>query len=209
MFSCFGEELIPSANTNEMFVSTAKRYPIWFNQGSVWHTNDGGGNWNEITGDLPVRNVVALAYRDGYLYAATWCANVYRTNISSIQPIPTCQVSVRSDSSTYSRGDTMNILADITCNATVDIYLALLDPEGWIISFIYPDDVDRNNQVVPFFVNVPLNGSWQDVPIFRFPFESDDTPGTYIGYLVFTLAGSDPSRVANWLAYSSMNITLE
>jgi hypothetical protein len=48
----------------------------------VWHSKDGGIEWIEITGDLPVKNVVDLTYRDGYLYAATWCANVYRANVS-------------------------------------------------------------------------------------------------------------------------------
>ncbi|MBW2145699.1 MAG: hypothetical protein JRI22_01625 [Deltaproteobacteria bacterium] len=196
------------ADTNEIFVSTAKRYPLWFNRGSVWRTNNGGADWTEITGDLPVRNVVDLAYRNGYLYAATWCANVYRTNISSIQSTPTCQVNLRSDNPSYSPGDTMNILADITCNTTVDIYLVLLDPDGWMISCIYPDDVNWNNQVVSYFRNVPLNGYWRNIPIFRFPFESDDTLGMYTGYLVFTRSGSDPSRFANWLAYSSMTFSL-
>ncbi len=147
------------------------------------------------------------------VWASNWNQNVGAEQVFLMQlDMPPnwmeCQVSVHSDSSTYSRGDTMNIFADITCNAAVDIYLVLVDPDGRIISCIYPDEIDRNNQVVPFFVNVPLNGSWQDVPIFQFPFESEDTPGLYTVFLVFTRSGSDPFRFANWLAYSSMNITL-
>jgi len=70
------------ADTDEIFVSTAKTYPVWFNTGSVWHSKNGGAEWIEITGDLPIKNVVDLTYRDGYLYAATWCANVYRADVS-------------------------------------------------------------------------------------------------------------------------------
>ncbi len=71
------------SDPNEIFVSTAKTYPVWFNRGAVWHSKNGGAEWTEITGDLPVKNVVDLTYRDGSLYAATWCANVYRTDIST------------------------------------------------------------------------------------------------------------------------------
>ncbi len=73
---------VDPARPKIIFFATAKNYPIWHNRGSVYCSPDGGKTWKEITGNLPIRNVVDLLVYDGYLYAATWCANVYRRNLS-------------------------------------------------------------------------------------------------------------------------------
>ncbi len=72
-----------SANTNDLFLSTAQIYPVWYNRGSVWRSRDGGATWSDITANLPVKPVVGLCCQAGYLYAATWGANVYRTSLQS------------------------------------------------------------------------------------------------------------------------------
>jgi photosystem II stability/assembly factor-like uncharacterized protein len=72
------------SDKNELFAATAKNWPVFYNRGSVWHSTDGGQNWTDITGDLVIKNVVALTYHNGYLYAGTWCSNIYRTMITSL-----------------------------------------------------------------------------------------------------------------------------
>ena len=72
------------SDKSELFAATAKNWPIFYNRGSVWHSTDDGANWADITGDLAVKNVVVLTCHDGYLYAGTWCSNVYRTMITSL-----------------------------------------------------------------------------------------------------------------------------
>ena len=77
---------VDPVRSDTIFFATAKNYPIWHNRGSVYRSEDGGGQWQNITGDLPIRNVSDLAVADGYLYAATWCANVYRCRLDAIGP---------------------------------------------------------------------------------------------------------------------------
>jgi hypothetical protein len=72
------------ANSNEMFFSTAEVYPVWPNVGSVWRSVNGGVSWSNITANLDVSNVVALACHHGDLYAATWGANVYRCTLAPL-----------------------------------------------------------------------------------------------------------------------------
>lgn len=72
------------SDKSELFAATAKNWPIFYNRGSVWHSMDDGVNWTDITGDLVVKNVVVLTCHDGYLYAGTWCSNVYRMMITSL-----------------------------------------------------------------------------------------------------------------------------
>jgi hypothetical protein len=67
---------------DELFACTAKTWPVFYNRGSVWHSTDGGTSWLDITGDLPVHRVRDLEISGDFLYAATWCGHVYRTDIS-------------------------------------------------------------------------------------------------------------------------------
>jgi photosystem II stability/assembly factor-like uncharacterized protein len=67
------------ADSTDLAVSTAKRYPVWYNRGSVWRSTDDGSTWTEISGNIPSRRVRNLAYSSYELYAATWCAHVYST----------------------------------------------------------------------------------------------------------------------------------
>jgi len=71
------------ADANDLFVSTAQTYPVWYNRGSVWRSSDAGTTWSNITGNLPVKPVVGLSCRDGLLYASTWGANVYRCRVDA------------------------------------------------------------------------------------------------------------------------------
>jgi len=64
---------------NEIFICTSKNYPLACNRGSVWFSNDDGVSWYDITGDLPVKNVVNICYKAPFLYSATWGGNIYRT----------------------------------------------------------------------------------------------------------------------------------
>ncbi len=64
--------------SNEIFLSSSKSYPIWYNRGSVWFSKDNGLTWKDITGDIPVKNVEDFGYKDGYLYADTFCSNIFR-----------------------------------------------------------------------------------------------------------------------------------
>lgn len=66
---------------DEIFIGTSKGWPELLNIGQVWRTTDGGVTWSDITGDMPVRRIQSLLYVDGYLYAATDGANVYRTHV--------------------------------------------------------------------------------------------------------------------------------
>jgi photosystem II stability/assembly factor-like uncharacterized protein len=74
------------ADPKDMFLSTAKVYPVWCDRGSVWRSRDGGATWADITGNLPAKSVVALSCQAGYLYAATWGANVYRASLAPAVP---------------------------------------------------------------------------------------------------------------------------
>jgi photosystem II stability/assembly factor-like uncharacterized protein len=41
-------------DANDIAAATSKPWPVWYNRGSVWRSKDGGTNWTEVTGDLPV-----------------------------------------------------------------------------------------------------------------------------------------------------------
>ncbi len=79
------------ANPSDLFVSTGKLYPVWYNRGSVWRSTNGGSTWLDITGNLPIKTVAGFACQDGYLYAAVLGANVYRCQLmvdSPARPFP-------------------------------------------------------------------------------------------------------------------------
>ena len=74
---------INPADSSDLAVSTAKRYPVWYNRGSVWRSTNNGANWSDITGDIPSHRVKDLVYSASNLYAATWCAHVYSTPLDA------------------------------------------------------------------------------------------------------------------------------
>ncbi len=74
-------------NPDDIVISSAKTYPVWYNRGSVWRSTDGGENWLEITGDIPSRRVKDVVFGDDAVYAATWCANVFKTSLSAEAPV--------------------------------------------------------------------------------------------------------------------------
>lgn len=80
-FEIFTTIIVNPDDPNEVFVASAKEFPVYHNAGSVWRSTNAGQSWTEIGSDLTFKRVTALAYRDGYIYAGIDGADVYRRQV--------------------------------------------------------------------------------------------------------------------------------
>ncbi len=80
-FEYFTAIAVNRSDPNEVFAASAQLHPVYSLNGSVWHTINGGDSWTNITGDLSSIRVNTLEYADGYLYAGTEGADVFRRQI--------------------------------------------------------------------------------------------------------------------------------
>ncbi|MFV2072727.1 MAG: hypothetical protein ACC742_08750 [Thermoanaerobaculales bacterium] len=104
------------SDPNDISVVTAKRYPVWYNRGSVWRTTDGAVTWSEITGDLPILRVRNVTYDDdGGLWVSTWCGGTYRTDLAATCTEPS--IDQQPHGSTVAAGATATVSVSATGTA--------------------------------------------------------------------------------------------
>ena len=107
------------ADPNDISVSTARRYPVWYNRGSVWRTTDGAATWSEITGDLPILRVRNVTYDDdGALWISTWCGGTYSTDLATTCTQPS--IDQHPQGSTVAAGGTATLSVSATGTAPLN-----------------------------------------------------------------------------------------
>ncbi|MBF0257688.1 MAG: DUF1566 domain-containing protein [Desulfamplus sp.] len=120
----------------------------------------------------------------------------------------TLAVSVGFNQSEYLVSDTL--LFDVTLNGreNIDLYVALLFPQGYFVSFTYPLALSFPGQLIPYQSNIPINGL-KTFNILELPLPKELSKGIYTACAVAASVGSDPWAVENWFCYDCKSFELK
>jgi PKD repeat protein len=98
----------------------------------------------------------------------------------------------------YSTGDQLRVDMEVSGNAVVDMYVAIVFPDGILITVGYPLEFSWPNAIVVYQANVEIPGQ-QTFSIMNFPLPSGVTKGQYGICGILAKAGSDPQDQRNWI----------
>lgn len=124
-------------------------------------------------------------------------------------PTPTpdiYNVSISSDSTSYTVGNTVAISATVGGSGSADVYIAVVWPDGFFSCLKLDGTFGDYNQAVSLVDN------WQviagEYSVLSYQTNSAWPTGTYSWYLIFVNPGTNALDTSNWISYDSSTHTL-
>ncbi|MBF0101893.1 MAG: hypothetical protein HQK77_13395 [Desulfobacterales bacterium] len=109
--------------------------------------------------------------------------------------------------SSYQAGDRMTIDVVLTGNQGVDVYVAILLPNGVFHTITYPGTFNIANSILPYQTGIQLNGE-QRFSIFDFILPTGIPAGNYSWIGLITPAGLSAADASNWIHYDFKTVLL-
>jgi hypothetical protein len=100
--------------------------------------------------------------------------------------------------SRYTVGEQVRLDMAINGNAGLDLYVAILFPDGMFMTIAYPLNFSWPNAIQAYQTNVTVSGETR-YPIMDFPLPASVALGGYQACGVLISAGNDPNNQSNWL----------
>ena len=119
--------------------------------------------------------------------------------------VPPPRLSIYTDRSVYSPGETMNVrlslVSPLNVSENVEVYVAVQLPGGQLLFF-----PGFGMTPVPFMTSVLGGPEVFDFPLLTYTFGGEPA-GAYTWYAVLTPPGADPMNPANWLSFDDAPFT--
>jgi len=103
--------------------------------------------------------------------------------------------------SRYTTGNPLHLDMEVNGNATVDLYVAIIFPDGTFITITYPFEISWPNTIQVYQPNVEIAGQKTNT-IMDFPLPADIAKGQYQAYGALVSAGADPHDQSNWIHFN-------
>ena len=104
--------------------------------------------------------------------------------------------------SRYTTGNLIRLDMQVNGQAKVDLYVAIIFPDGDFMTIAYPLTFSWPNAIQVYQPNVEI-ASPKNYPIMDFPLPADIAKGQYQAYGVLVTAGTDPNDRNNWSHFDS------
>jgi len=112
-----------------------------------------------------------------------------------IQSIATVKMLL--NQSRYTEGEQLRLDMAVNGNAEVDLYVAIVFPDGYFQTIAYPLNFSWANAIQAYQTNVAITGE-KRYPIMDFPLPPNVAFGGYQACGVLVGAGNDPHEQGNW-----------
>ncbi|MBF0230534.1 MAG: cadherin-like domain-containing protein [Desulfamplus sp.] len=109
-------------------------------------------------------------------------------------------VSVLLNQSQYHIADKLQFNVTLNGEAAIDLYVAVIFPQGYFQTFAYPQSPSVTGVLTPYKSNITSSGQ-QTLSILDWPLPQGLIAGTYYGCAAVTQAGSDPWNIELWYDY--------
>jgi Leucine-rich repeat (LRR) protein len=110
-------------------------------------------------------------------------------------------VKMQLNQSRYTTGNPLRLDMQVNGQAQVDLYVAIVFPEGTFITITYPFKISFPNTIQIYQPNVEIAGQ-KIYPIMNFPLPGDIKKGQYQVYGVLVTAGTEP-KTQNWIHFDN------
>jgi hypothetical protein len=129
-------------------------------------------------------------------------ATASATTTITVRERPNAEAMVRAglNRSSYSVGDQLLFSLTLNGSSEVDLYAAMIFPQGYFITFGYPMTVSSPDNIIPYQESIGLTGE-QSFSVLDLPLPPTAN-GPYLACGVITPAGSDPWATEQWIGMS-------
>jgi hypothetical protein len=100
--------------------------------------------------------------------------------------------------SNYTAGEQLRLDMEVNGNTTLDLYVAIMFPDGLFMTIAYPLNFSWPNTIQPYQTNITVTNQ-TSYPIMNFPLPSSVSSGKYQACGVITETGKNPNEQNNWL----------
>jgi len=118
---------------------------------------------------------------------------------------PACSsatVKMQLNQSRYTTGNPIRLDMQVNGQALVDLYVAIVFPDGTFITISYPFEISWPNTIQVYQPNVEIAGQ-KTYAIMDIPLPTDIAKGQYQAYGVLVTAGTDANDRNNWIHFDS------
>ena len=128
---------------------------------------------------------------------ATWQEELDGFPNCPVNPL-SATVKMLLNQSRYTTGNPLHLDMEVNGKAKVDLYVAIVFPDGTFITIAYPFGISWPNTIQVYQPNVEIAGQ-KTYAIMGFPLPGDIAKGQYQAYGVLVTAGTDPHDQNNWI----------
>ncbi|MDM8560308.1 hypothetical protein, partial [Candidatus Parabeggiatoa sp. HSG14] len=135
------------------------------------------------------------------LYQAQDKEGVWSEIVQGEVQAPKCSIAtvkMQLNQSRYTTGNPLRLDMQVNRQAVVDLYVAIVFPDGNFMTIAYPLAFSWPNTIQSYQPNVEIAGQ-KTYAIMDFPLPSDIAKGQYQAYGVLVTAGADPYDQNNWI----------
>jgi hypothetical protein len=164
-------------------------------------------SYNQLTGTIPDFSALTeLEYLDLKNNSICKDTNINYTmwqeelNTFSNCPVnPSASVEIQLNQSRYTTGNPIRLDMQVNGQAMVDLYVAIVFPDGDFITIAYPLAFSWPNAIQTYQSNVEIAGQKTYSIMDNFPLPANIKKGQYQAYGVLVTAGADPHPRTNWI----------